>query len=289
MVMSLLAGRAKVNDDIEIPSLKLIRKIKSIQRFKQSTQAIMQGDRAGICVPNVDAKLIERSLISTPKSVKLAYALVTSISIIPYFCQPIKSRSRFHVTVGNATVIASILVFRGQASGIAKEQDKMDFEAEYQYLPELSLPTHPSKQLSEPSEDASLGKPLCLMHLETPVLVVDNSLVIASRLDQDINQNKCRLAFYSKVLHIYHDKNYNKQIPRTKSDLQKHQSLSTLLIYKEKVKTGVLERPKQQVLPENGQYIVRNLFKKQTDITRFISYDLKLSTGERAQILSKFG
>jgi selenocysteine-specific elongation factor len=47
---------------IEIPSLKVQKKIKSMQMFRKPIDRAIQGDRLGICVTNFDAKLIERGL-----------------------------------------------------------------------------------------------------------------------------------------------------------------------------------------------------------------------------------
>jgi selenocysteine-specific elongation factor len=47
---------------IEIPSLKVQKKIKSMQMFRKPIDRAIQGDRLGICVTNFDAKLIERGI-----------------------------------------------------------------------------------------------------------------------------------------------------------------------------------------------------------------------------------
>ena len=38
--------------------------------FRKPVNAIKQGDRAGICVPQLDADLIERGIAATPRSIK---------------------------------------------------------------------------------------------------------------------------------------------------------------------------------------------------------------------------
>jgi selenocysteine-specific elongation factor len=63
---TVLSGRCRIGDTVELPSLRQERKIKSMQMFKRPTDALRQGDRAGICVTNLDASLVERGLLCTP-------------------------------------------------------------------------------------------------------------------------------------------------------------------------------------------------------------------------------
>lgn len=45
---------------VEFPTLATQKKIKGLQMFRRKANVIQQGDRAGICVSNFDAKLMER-------------------------------------------------------------------------------------------------------------------------------------------------------------------------------------------------------------------------------------
>ena len=53
-------GSARPNDMVEFPTLATQKKIKGLQMFRRKANIIQQGDRAGICVSNFDAKLMER-------------------------------------------------------------------------------------------------------------------------------------------------------------------------------------------------------------------------------------
>ena len=57
-----LRGGIKVGDTIEIPHLKLEKKIKSLQMFKNPVESCARGDRLGMCVAGLDAKVLERVL-----------------------------------------------------------------------------------------------------------------------------------------------------------------------------------------------------------------------------------
>lgn len=63
---TVVKGGLRVGEVLELPDLKLQRKVKGMQMFKAPVAACARGDRVGICVTQVDAKLIERGLACTP-------------------------------------------------------------------------------------------------------------------------------------------------------------------------------------------------------------------------------
>ena len=106
-----LNGSINVNDIIEFPSLgNLQRKVKSIQMFKRRCLKIQQGDRAGICVSNFDSTSLERGVCSTPGSVKYVKGGIALVrKIIPHYKGPyLKNKSKYHVSVGHSTVMATV-------------------------------------------------------------------------------------------------------------------------------------------------------------------------------------
>jgi selenocysteine-specific elongation factor len=50
MTGTVLGGQVKVGDNIEIPNLRVEKKVKSMQMFRKPVQSAHQGDRLGICV-----------------------------------------------------------------------------------------------------------------------------------------------------------------------------------------------------------------------------------------------
>ena len=97
-----------------------------------------------------------------------------------------------------------------------------------------------------------------------PMLCFKNSLIIASKLDIDLNHtsNSCRLAFHGNILQI-------NAKPK---------------IYKLKSKTGVVDR-----LHEAEILIVKNMFKKETNLDVFNNLKIKLDSGETGKIVGPFG
>lgn len=137
---TVLQGSIKVNDTIEIPNLKTERKIKSMQVFKKSIDLAQAGDRIGICITNFDPKLLERGLLCHKGSVESAHAVVIKLHRIKYFKREIKSKAKFHCSIGHETVMASIVLFSSQHS------QEFNFDAEYLY------------------EDAMHGKKIAYLH-----------------------------------------------------------------------------------------------------------------------------
>ena len=99
---------------VEVPTHQLQRKVKSMQMFRRKIQRINQGDRAGICVANLDPNLMERGILATPGAVTLwktgAIALVRKVR---YYNAPLQNRhaNKFHISVGHTTVMATATFF----------------------------------------------------------------------------------------------------------------------------------------------------------------------------------
>ncbi len=66
----------KVGDTVELPELKVEKKVKSLQVFHQPVQEACAGDRVGMCVTQLDTKLVERALVTSPKTVPQAVGII---------------------------------------------------------------------------------------------------------------------------------------------------------------------------------------------------------------------
>ncbi|KAJ6629747.1 Selenocysteine-specific elongation factor, partial [Pseudolycoriella hygida] len=173
---TVLQGHVKVGDEVEIPS-KEVKKVKSIQMFRQPMNDARQGDRIGISITQFDAKLLERGLIAAPKYVKLSTVAVIKLNKIKYFKGKIVSKSKFHFSVGHSTVMASILLFKGGASS-----QEFNCQQEYEYVSEV--------------DDTCDENVFVLLEFQKATVVVPNLLVVASKLDMDLHSNNCRIAFW---------------------------------------------------------------------------------------------
>ena len=214
MTGTVLSGRVQVNSTVEIATLKEVRKVKSIQIFREPTSEACQGDRAGICVTQFDSSLLERGLVSSPGLLPTALAMIIHLNKIRYYKGDIVSGAKFHVSIGHATILATVTLF---SNDTIDSQTDFSFDNCYAYVPSLS---------ELPAESAVYA----LLELDHPTVVALNSKVLGSKLDTDVHTTTCRLAFEGRML-----------LPMTNPSY-KNEELSKLRVFKLKEKCGVIER-----------------------------------------------
>ncbi|XP_048212321.1 selenocysteine-specific elongation factor isoform X2 [Perognathus longimembris pacificus] len=282
MTGTVLAGSVSLGDSVEIPALKVVRKVKSMQMFHTPVTAAMQGDRLGLCVTQFDPKLLERGLVCAPDTLPTVHAALISVEKIPYFRGPLHTKAKFHITVGHETVMGRLLFFSPAPDHFDREPalDSFDFSQEYlfqeQYLCKDVAPAAAASSQVDGAGPAPEGRhprqQWALVEFEKPVTCPRLCLVIGSRLDADIHSNSCRLAFHGVLLHGLEDRNYAESF------------LPALRVYKLKHKQGLVDR-----VMDDYNVIGRSLFKKETNIQLFVGLEVHLSTGERGVIDSAFG
>ncbi|TKS71655.1 Selenocysteine-specific elongation factor [Collichthys lucidus] len=275
MTGTILQGSLAVNDTVEIPALKVTKKIKSVQMFRKPVTGAMQGDRVGVCVTQFDPKLLERGVVCTPGSLRTLYAAVISVRKIGYFKGSLATRAKFHITVGHETVMARVAFFGLPPVGASETipppsepcslETPFTFDREYFYQDEYVTGQGEASSAPDPEQWA-------LLEFERPVTCPSLCLVIGSKLDTDIHANACRLAFQGYLLQGFEDKGYAET------------ALPRLRIYKTKHKEGQVER-----VTDDYTVIGRNLFKKETNLQLFVGLKVKLSTGETGVIEGGFG
>ncbi|XP_023071440.1 selenocysteine-specific elongation factor isoform X2 [Piliocolobus tephrosceles] len=268
MTGTILSGSISLGDSVEIPALKVVKKVKSMQMFHMPITSAMQGDRLGICVTQFDPKLLERGLVCAPESLHTVHAALISVEKIPYFRGPLQTKAKFHITVGHETVMGRLMFFSPAPDNFDQEPilDSFDFSQEYlfqeQYLskdlaPAVTNNDEADKKAGQATEGHCPRQQWALVEFEKPVTCPRLCLVIGSRLDADIHTNTCRLAFHGILLHGLEDRNYaDSFLPRLK-------------VYKLKHKHGLVER--------------------ETNIQLFVGLKVHLSTGELGVIDSAFG
>lgn len=269
MTGTILQGALSLNDNVEIPALKVTKKVKSIQMFRKPVSMAMQGDRVGVCVTQFDPKLLERGVVCTPGSLRTLYASVISVRKIGYFKGSLSTRSKLHITVGHETVMAKVSFFGlppgSPDSAPGSLETPFDLDREYLYQDEYMSGQGEGSAGADPEQWA-------LLEFERPVTCPSLCLVIGSKLDTDIHANACRLAFQGRLLQGFEEKNYQES------------GLPRLRIYKTKQKEGQVER-----VTDDYTVIGRSLFKKETNLQLFVGLKVTLSTGESGVIEGGFG
>ncbi|MCL4138886.1 UNVERIFIED_CONTAM: hypothetical protein GTU68_025018 [Idotea baltica] len=261
---TVLQGTISVNDTIEIPTLKINKKVKSIQMFRKPVDKAIQGDRIGVCVTQFDPKLLERSIVGVPGYIHQAHGFIGLVHKIDYYKQPICSKAKFHLSLGHDTVMCNVTFF-GTDKNLSLENG-FSLDEEYPYQSELV----DSKKV-ETSEGYRPIFQFAFVEFERMIPVRHNSTFIASKLDMDVHTNMCRLAFWGTILCPLLD-SYKKDIN------------PNLKVFKDKLREGTVDR-----LNNESELIVKNLLKKGTDITVFAGLKVSLSTGEEGSIDGYFG
>ena len=262
MTGTMLQGCVAVNDTVELPSLNVTKKVKSMQMFHKPVERAVQGDRLGICVTQFDPKMLERGLACSPGLIKTAFGLLILVEKISYYKLSIESNAKFHISVGNETVMAKVVFF---GSSDCKFEGSFDKSREYSYQEELI-------DLKKCDESTKPCHQFAVVQFEKCVPVLPGCYIIGSKLDMDVHTSMCRLAFKGTTLDIYTAKDYvQTQLPMLK-------------VYKNKSKEGIVER-----MQDENEIIVKNLLKKDTNLQLFIGLKVHLSTEEEGTIEGHFG
>ncbi|GJP34601.1 hypothetical protein CLOM_g19027 [Closterium sp. NIES-68] len=275
MTGTVLRGHVAVNDSLELPLLKLQKKVKSMQMFHRPVSQAAQGDRVGLCVTQLDPKLIERGIAAAPGSVPILSAAIAAVHPIRFFKGPLTSNSKFHVTVGHSTVMTAVTFFDHPSpnSSTPSSASPFDFSLDYPYVDNLQdspADLAPDQQSPDASESASHAH-FALLVFESEIACPSDALLIASRLDSDIHSNTCRMAFHGHIVAPIDPTTMNS-------------GSQAVRVFKLKSREGVIDR-----VVDSHSLIGRGLFKKETDITKFVGLRVTTVEGTQGTIQSPFG
>lgn len=167
---------------VEVASQRESRKVKSLQMFRRPVQRARQGDRVGLCVTQLDAKVLERGLVSAAGYLPTVAGGVIRVRRIPYFKGEVATKAKFHVSLGHETVLAKSgnsceswgksvkNLFFHRLTLFAPEEgsppaEEFSVEGSYQFVEKLS-------DLDEEGKSASDRPVFALMEFEHPVTIV---------------------------------------------------------------------------------------------------------------------
>lgn len=305
MTGTVLSGSIRVNDLLEFPALGQERKVKSMQMFKRQVDRIQQGDRAGICISNLDSKLVERGIAATPQAVPLLQGAVALVRKVKYYPGSLPCGAKFHISVGHTTIMATATFFGAQelleystqqlsseeyATDDSKEligSSSLGGKPDMAGLPRIPFDIngdflHQDKLLESLDGHTDLLQ-WAFLNFQTPVHCPMESLVIGSRLDTVDNASgaasSCRLAFSGRLMKKVHPE-YD--APRIR-------------IYTPKERRGIVARLGEPFRRNDDDKVVRyevfgdDLFKKETNMKLFIGMKVETIRGEVGEIKSSYG
>ena len=234
---TILEGSLRVGDTIEIITLNIQKKIKSIQSFHQNIAEARKGDRVGLNIGPFDSKLIERAVACTPGSLQIFTCCILKVSKLPYFKHAITGKSKYHITCGNETVMGSCIFF--STNDLTAEFSP---NLTYEYQPELICCNN--KQF------------FAVLTLDTGICEpANNGLLIGSKFDLDCNSKQCRIGFSGKIICLNPNLHPN-----------------NLKICKYKKRAGKVER-----IVDQYTAIGIGMFHKETDISKFERLKIKVA------------
>lgn len=112
---TVLSGTVKPQQAIVVPALGEAgkgKKVRSLQMFKQPVPEARKGDRVAMCVAALDSKELERGIVIGEKfPVPTLDACICVVNRLSYFKAEVKTKAKFHVTLGHSTVMASAYFF----------------------------------------------------------------------------------------------------------------------------------------------------------------------------------
>ena len=250
---TILTGRVSVNSPIYLPSLRLTRKVKSIQVFHTPVDQASAGDRAALCVVGLEAEKVERGVACEEGGVEWVERLIVRVEKVRFYKEDVKTGQQMHVSIGHDTLQATCTFFNTTptpSSPIPVGTPTFDPALAYLSLP--ALPAEPALAL------LTFPQPVALpTHFSPPI--------IASHLNAHYTGRSCRLAFRAFIL----------------TPLQPTQHLR---LYKEKMKEGRVER-----MGKDGEVIGKGIWKGVEEVARWVGFRVEVEGEGWGRIEGGFG
>jgi len=278
---TMLRGTLNVGDFLDIPLSQQFetRRVKSIEIFRTSTSSISSGDRAAVCLTSVPLSIdSERMLACSPGALKPTRLLVLLAKKIRFHKSPIRSRMRFHISVGHAIQFANVTFVKPlclksnlEAFYGALESNKSMHSmkcagnaADLVRTTESLMRNYAFQLVAELEDETEDEVPtFALIELEKHVVCVHQSIVIGSRLDLESSSKRmCRLAFYGESLLSDHGNFDELEEPGSGRDIR-----DLLRIGNVKERKGMVDRIDKS---DANLVVVRGLVQKQGTIDPFV-------------------
>ncbi|KAK8815670.1 hypothetical protein WA538_004795 [Blastocystis sp. DL] len=265
MTGTIQSGRIAVNDEIEFPSLHIMRKVKSIQMFHKNIDCAMGFSL--IINRSFDYKT-ERGEACSVGSLSSMQTILIRLRKVRFFKGDIASGSTFHISIGHHTIPATITLFADESKeevvfadrfGVnvfSEEVDSFDFSKSYQYVPTYHILKN----------DSTLW---ALLQLETPIFAPRGCLLIGSHLNVASSDTSCRIAFYGKVIQVLSPEK---------------EALTALRVYKPKMRSAVVDRVVSEL-----EVIGTNLLEKGGSVQPFVGLKVVTKDGVEGVIDAPFG
>ena len=101
---TVVEGRVKPGEEIELCELQQKCKIKSMEMFRKPVQVARQGDRIAMLMQHLDAEQVERGIACTPGYLRRCRKFAIDLHLVRLYKRPIKNKAKFNIMSGHQTV-----------------------------------------------------------------------------------------------------------------------------------------------------------------------------------------
>lgn len=284
-----------------------------MQMFHRPVDHASQGDRVGLCVAGLDAKSLERGIAATPNSVPALSQVIALVHRVRFYQDDIKSKTKFHLTIGHTTVMGTAVFFAHPSTSLGKQAEPegekrvirsplpsygtnsertFNWDAEYHYQEQLGVAADGETiPIRAGQSEASTGH-WVLLRLEQPVYCPPESIIIASKLDADVHSEKCRIAFYGRIIDAPNTMDKEEGPRGSTRPMVAVAPQKTLRIIRYKRRQGTIARrvDHQDLTQGCKEVIIDGLFSKESDLSQFFGLHVvrQHSGSSPARFISKF-
>ncbi|MFX0041359.1 MAG: GTP-binding protein [Candidatus Hodarchaeota archaeon] len=110
---TIMRGRLKLNDNLEILPIKSSGRVKSIQIFHQDVNSAKAGDRIGINIKGLDVRKVFRGCYATnnPDLFEFCDTIEVAVNNNELFKSKTRFGTQIHITIGMVTIVGNIYPF----------------------------------------------------------------------------------------------------------------------------------------------------------------------------------
>jgi selenocysteine-specific elongation factor len=234
---------------------------------------------------------VDRCLVTTPGMLRKVTGVVALIEMCKYFKGEIRSKEKFHVTIGHCNIMADVYLFLARENDIDTSHFdpensnfakfppneipvKLELGREFLFVQEMDKEKAKIEGKEVLLADIRTKKELVLayLHFQKPIFVIPHSFYIGSRLDFQADSKMCRIAFSGRTLVDFWEA--EETVPA-----------KNLKLMSEKKKWGVVEKKF-----DDYTLIIKDMFKKETNFALFLGKEVYFEgTQVHGKLTTTFG
>ena len=194
--------------------------------------------------------------------------LVGSFEKIRYWKSEVTSKTKYHLSIGNKTVMATLFLGLLDPEAEAQKNELVELNKQNKLEPHQLFLSGRFKFVESMTKKSQAKHLIAVLLLDKTVFMPMNSFFIGSRLELGEESKTCRMAFTGKVIQMA-------KLDGIEEGLGLEQAGLNLHLYKEKFKEGVIER-----FNGNNMVIVKDMFGPNSNLTDYLGMELQFEGGK---------